>query len=239
MTSWRREDVKVQRGRLLLLLRPGVVDVGLSHQHVAVRQIQIRERRVLRRLCGFCRLDRGGVGLNESLLALADARGICGGRFRLFDAGFGPLKIGFGLLDGRFRPGELCPLLAVVETGEDRTLRYAITYIRAKFDEHARNLESHLGCDAGLDGAEAENLDRHIALDLRGLHVNWAEKEYPRTCTHGNNDRQQDCQQGKAPATQPLLRSSSAREVSILCPADNGRSDVCRSFRSIKHGPPL
>ena len=209
--------MKVQRGRLLLLLRLGVVDIGLSHDDVAIRQIQIRECGVLRRLCRFCRLDRGGVGLNQSLLAPADARGIVVVGLRLLDARLGPLKIGLGLLDGRPGPGDLCPLLAVVQAGQHATLGDAIADIRFKLDEHAGNLESHLGCHARLDGAEAENLNRHVALDLRDLHIDRAENEYPRSCTHGNDDREQDRQQGKASAAQRLLRCSSASDTLIFC----------------------
>ena len=190
-----------------------------SHQYVAIRQIQIRECGVLRRLCRFRRLDGSGVGLNKSLLASADARGIGVVRLRLFDACFGPLKIGFGLLDGRLGPGELCALLAVVEAGKNSTLGDAITDIRSEFDEHARDLESDLRRDLRLDGAEAENLNRHIALNLRDLYVHRTEEQGP----GAQPDATHHCETARATRRfSGHALPSSAGEALILCASDTG-----------------
>ena len=71
-------------------------------------------------------------------------------------------------------------LFAVVEAGQHRALGDAVADIGAQFDQHAGNLEADLGCDAGLDGAEAEDFDRHIALDGADLHVDRTQIERPR-----------------------------------------------------------
>lgn len=60
-----------------------------------------------------------------------------------------------------------------------RTLGHAITDIRFELGEHARDLESHLGCDPRLDGAETENLNRHIVLDAGDLHRNGPKNQGP------------------------------------------------------------
>ena len=85
------------------------------------------------------------------------------------------MKIGFGLLNGRFGPGDLRGLLAVVKASQNSALGYPITDIGAKLDQHAGNLEADLGCDARLDRSEAEDFNRHITLDGGDLYLDRAQ----------------------------------------------------------------
>ena len=130
--------------------------------------------------------------------ALVDALGIGIVGLRLFDARRRPLQIGFGLLDGRFGSGDARALFAVVKASQNGALGDAIADIRPKIDQHAGNLEADLGCDARLDGAEAENLDRHIALNLRDLNTDGTQKQSPNTSARSREDCRYDSKQNKA-----------------------------------------
>ena len=91
------------------------------------------------------------------------------------------MQIGFGLLDSRLGPSDTRGLLAVIETGEHRAFGDAVADIGAQFDQHAGNLEADPGCYARLNGAEPEDLNRHVALNGRDLHFEWAEILRPST----------------------------------------------------------
>ncbi len=108
------------------------------------------------------------------------------------------MKIGFTLLDARFRPGKLCALFAVVETGEHGALWHAITDVGAKVNEHARNLEADLGGDARLDRAETEDLNRDVLLNACGLDLDRLKEHAPRADNKAGADRDRNCQQDDA-----------------------------------------
>ena len=60
-------------------------------------------------------------------------------------------------------------LFAVVEARQHRALWHTVADIGAQIDQHAGHLEANLGGDAGLDRAEAEDLDRHVTRNARHL----------------------------------------------------------------------
>ena len=152
-------------------MRLGVADGGLRHHHVAFRQIQIPECGVLHGLRGFRCLDRSRLALHQRLPPLADPLCIVIISLRFLHAGIRLLQIGFGLLDRRPGAGRARPLLAVVKAGENGALGDVVADIGSQIDQHAGNLEADFGCDARLDRAETENLNRHVALDLRDLDI--------------------------------------------------------------------
>ena len=80
-------------------------------------------------------------------------------------------------------------LLAIVEASQDRALGDAIADIGAKIDEHAGDLEADLGCDARLDRSEAEDFNRHIALDRRDRHFDRTQEQRPGAKTRTRRDR--------------------------------------------------
>jgi len=94
------------------------------------------------------------------------------------------LEIGLGLLGGGLGAGDTSALFAIVEAGENCTLGDAVADIGAKLDQHAGDLEADLGCDTRLDGTEAEDIDRHIALDGADLHRDRPQIQRPNTEQH-------------------------------------------------------
>ena len=86
-------------------------------------------------------------------------------------------------------------LLAVVEAGQNRALGDAVADIGAKLDQHAGDLEADLGGDARLDGAEAEDLDRHIALNGGNLQLDRTQIGRPGTEQNAGADDQCRCHQ--------------------------------------------
>ena len=167
----RRERVKIERRAFLLQLRLGVADGGratatslaarftsASAASCAVFAVSAVSTEVVLLCTSFCR---------RSLMLLALAKFACA----FCDACRRLLEGCFGLLGGGFGPADARRLLAVVEAGQNRTLGDAVADIGAKLDQHAGDLEADLGGDARLDGAEAEDLDRHIALNGGNLHL--------------------------------------------------------------------
>ena len=133
--------------------------------------------------------------MNQFLPALIDGLGVGIVRLRLLHTRRRPLEVGFGLLGGRLGAREPRALFAVIEAGQHGALGDAVADIGAKLDQHARNLEADLGCDAGLDSAEAKHLNQYVAFRLRDLHIDRTEKQCPRNRTSGNDQREHNGQQ--------------------------------------------
>ena len=167
----RRQSVKVE-GRLFLLpLRFRIADGRARDGDVALRKVHVGGCGAFGGLCRLGGLDRRDVGLRQFLPAFADAFGIGVVGLGLFEAGRRPLQIGLGLLDRRLGAREPRALLARIEPREHRAFRDAIADIGRKIDEDAGNLEADLRLNARLDGAEPEDLNRHVTLDPGHLNL--------------------------------------------------------------------
>lgn len=127
----------MRRGRLRPAVRLGVESGALS------QKVRWADRTVCH-LCDFSRFDRGGVALQQGLPTLIDAA---------------VPVVRLSLLDACHRP-----LLTIVEASKDCTLGDVVADVGTQIDDEAGRLEANLGCDACLDRAEAEDLQRHVSF---------------------------------------------------------------------------
>ena len=173
-------------------MRLGVADGRLRDGNVALCHAHIGRGGVFHGLRGFGCLDGLDIGLYQRLPPFVDVLGIGVIDLGLFDAGYRPLQIGLTLLDRRFGSRDLCLLLPAIEACEDRALCDAIADIGLKIDEDAGNLESDLGLNACLYGAEPEDLHRDVPLAARYLDADRTQQQGPGSKRRAPNQGERD-----------------------------------------------